>query len=80
MPMPRANALFFTQGRYYVEIVADRASEALQKSLEAYATALLAKLPSQGETKRPGRDSFPKKAWPWTAFASTPPTPSAWRV
>ena len=46
-----ANALFFTQGRFYVEIVADRASEALQKSLEAYATALLAKLPAAGETK-----------------------------
>ena len=45
------NALFFTQGRFYVEIVADRAAEALQKSLEAYATALLAKLPAEGETK-----------------------------
>ncbi len=45
-----ANALFFTQGRFYVEIVADRASEALQSSLEAYARALLAKLPSEGET------------------------------
>ncbi len=46
-----ANALFFTQGRFYVEIVADRASEALNSSLEAYATALLAKIPSEGETK-----------------------------
>ena len=45
------NALFFTQGKYYVEIVADRASETLQKSLEAYAKALLAKLPAAGETK-----------------------------
>ena len=45
------NALFFTQGRFYVEIVADRAAETLQKSLEAYATALLAKLPAEGETK-----------------------------
>ncbi|MBM4300895.1 MAG: hypothetical protein FJ121_05105 [Deltaproteobacteria bacterium] len=45
------NALFFTQGRFYVEIVADRASETLQKSLEAYATALLAKIPAEGETK-----------------------------
>jgi hypothetical protein len=44
------NALFFTQGRFYVEIVADRASETLQKSLEAYATALLAKMPAEGET------------------------------
>jgi hypothetical protein len=46
-----ANALFFTQGKYYVEIVADRATAALPKSLEAYATALLAKLPAVGETK-----------------------------
>ncbi len=46
-----ANALFFTQGKYYVEIVADRAAATLQKSLEAYATALLAKLPAVGETK-----------------------------
>jgi len=45
------NALFFTRGRFYVEIVADRASETLQKSLEAYATALLTKLPAEGETK-----------------------------
>jgi hypothetical protein len=46
-----ANALFFTQGKFYVEIVADRAAETLEKSLEAYATALLAKLPSQGEAQ-----------------------------
>lgn len=46
-----ANALFFTKGRFYVEIVADRASEAVQKSLEAYAAALLAKLPGEGEAK-----------------------------
>jgi len=45
------NALFFTQGRFYVEIVADRASAALQSSLESYATALLAKIPAEGETK-----------------------------
>jgi hypothetical protein len=45
------NALFFTQGKFYVEIVADRASETLQKSLETYAAALLAKLPSEGEAK-----------------------------
>jgi hypothetical protein len=45
------NALFFTQGKFYVEIVADRASETLQKSLGDYATALLAKLPSEGEAK-----------------------------
>ncbi|MGB8993210.1 MAG: DUF6599 family protein [Desulfobaccales bacterium] len=45
-----ANALFFTQGRFYVEIVSDRASEALLSSLETYAKALLAKLPAAGET------------------------------
>jgi hypothetical protein len=44
------NALFFTQGKYYVEIVADRAAATLQKSLESYAKALLAKLPAAGET------------------------------
>jgi hypothetical protein len=55
-----ANALFFTQGRFYVEIVADRASEALHRSLEDYATALLAKLPSQGETKNAAA-LFPKE-------------------
>jgi len=42
------NALFFTQGRFYVEIVGDRASEALQRAFETYATALLAKMPSEG--------------------------------
>jgi Family of unknown function (DUF6599) len=55
-----ANALFFTQGKFYVEIVADRASETLQKSLETYAAALLAKLPSEGK----GKDQaaiFPKE-------------------
>jgi hypothetical protein len=46
-----ANALFFTQGKFYVEIVADRASETLQKSLGDYATALLTKLPSEGKAK-----------------------------
>jgi len=45
------NALFFSQGQYYVEIVADRASESLRNSLETYAAALLAKLPSPGESK-----------------------------
>jgi len=54
------NALFFTQGRFYVEIVADRASAALQKSLEAYATALLAKLPAEGATKDAAA-RFPKE-------------------
>lgn len=57
-----SNALFFTQGRYYVEIVADRASEALHESLVAYAKALLAKLPAEGKAK--GKDPkalFPKE-------------------
>jgi hypothetical protein len=54
-----ANALFFTQGKYYVEIVADRAAETMQKSLETYAAALLAKLPSAGEAKD-AAELFPK--------------------
>ncbi|MFI5354047.1 MAG: DUF6599 family protein [Desulfobaccales bacterium] len=54
------NALFFTQGRYYVEIVADRASESLQNSLKTYATALLAKLPAEGATK-PATALFPQE-------------------
>lgn len=45
-----ANALFFTKGQFYIEIIADRPSEALQSSLEAYATALLAKIPSEGNS------------------------------
>jgi len=43
-----ANALFFTQGQYYVEIVGDRASPALQDALKTYANAVLEKLPSEG--------------------------------
>ena len=54
------NALFFTQGRFYVEIVADRAAATLQKSLEAYATALLGKLPAPGKTKNQA-ELFPKE-------------------
>jgi len=46
-----SNALFFTQGKFYVEIVADRASETLKNTLSTYAAVLLAKLPAQGETK-----------------------------
>jgi len=38
------NALFFTQERYYVEIVADRASAPLQRGLETFAAALLKSL------------------------------------
>jgi Family of unknown function (DUF6599) len=46
-----ANALFFTRGKYYVEMVADRAIEALPKVLEGYIKPLLAKLPAEEETK-----------------------------
>jgi hypothetical protein len=46
-----SNALFFTQGQYYVEIVADRTSEALQSSLQGYAAVLLAKLPAAGKSQ-----------------------------
>jgi hypothetical protein len=45
------NALFFTQGKYYVELVADRALEALPQTLEGFTTALLVKIPSAGETQ-----------------------------
>ena len=55
-----ANALFFTKGRFYVELVADRASEALGSSLQAYASALMAKLPAEGET-RDEAAQFPKE-------------------
>ena len=40
-----ANALFFTRGKFYVEMVADRAVDGLPGALEAFTTALLAKLP-----------------------------------
>jgi hypothetical protein len=43
-----------------VEIVADRAAETLQGSLEAYAKALLGKLPAEGET-RDAAALFPKE-------------------
>jgi hypothetical protein len=46
-----SNALFFTQGGFYVELVADRDSEAVQSSLTAYAKALLGKLPQSGGSK-----------------------------
>jgi hypothetical protein len=42
------NALFFSQARFYVEIVGDRDSAALQRGLETYAAALVAQLPSEG--------------------------------
>ena len=63
------NALFFTQGRYYVEIVADRASESLQSSLEAYAKALLAKLPAEGETEEPRRQGALPQGGPGPGYS-----------
>lgn len=54
------NALFFTQGKFYVELVADRASPAVQEALQAYAQALLAQIPSEGETTGKG-PPFPKE-------------------
>uniref|UniRef100_A0A7V6A1N1 Uncharacterized protein n=1 Tax=Desulfobacca acetoxidans TaxID=60893 RepID=A0A7V6A1N1_9BACT len=57
-----SNALYFTRGPYYVEIVADRASGALQKSLTMYAEATLAKMPAEGKGG-PGKaaDLLPKE-------------------
>lgn len=43
-----ANALFFTQARFYVELVADRAGAAIQGPMKEYAAALVAKMPSEG--------------------------------
>jgi hypothetical protein len=57
-----SNALYFTRGPFYVEIVADRASAALQNSLKTYAEATLAKMPAEGKggaTK--AADLFPKE-------------------
>jgi hypothetical protein len=47
------NALFFTRGPFYVEMVADRAEAAIQGSLKEYAAALVAKMPSEGEVATP---------------------------
>ena len=55
-----SNALFFTQGKFYVEIVADRASETLNNTLSTYAKALLDKLPAQAEAKNEAA-LFPKE-------------------
>jgi hypothetical protein len=56
-----ANTLFFTQGRFYVEIVADRTSATLQKYLEGYAVALLAKLPAAQAKSQDAKALFPKE-------------------
>lgn len=45
------NALFFTRGPFYVEMVADRAIADLAALLEPLTTALLAKLPTGAEAK-----------------------------
>jgi hypothetical protein len=47
------NALFFTRGPFYVEMVADRAEATIQGSLKEYAAALVAKMPSEGEVATP---------------------------
>ncbi len=60
-----ANALFFTRGQFYVELVADRAAAGLQNSLETYARALLAKLPAEGAA--PAKD--PKALFPKDGLA-----------
>ncbi len=45
------NALFFTHGAFYVEMVADRAIEDLPAALAPLTTALLAKLPAAAEAR-----------------------------
>lgn len=54
-----ANALFFTRGPFYVEMVADRADAALESPLQEYAAALVAKLPSEGEAAATTAGLFP---------------------
>ncbi len=57
-----SNALFFTQGRFYVELVADRAAEGLRGRLESYAKALLVRLPAEAATKgKDPRALFPRE-------------------
>jgi hypothetical protein len=54
------NALFFAQGKYYVEVVADRASPAVQEALQVYFVALLDKFPAGPEAS--GKEErFPKE-------------------
>jgi hypothetical protein len=56
-----SNALYFTRGHFYVEIVADRASEALQNSLQSYAKELLAKIPSEGKGASSKAELLPRE-------------------
>lgn len=57
------NALFFSKGPYYVEMVADRAAPGLEAALEGYATALLAALPAEEGGAKAASESalFPKE-------------------
>lgn len=55
------NALFFSQGRFYVELVADRAAPGLVAALESYATALLARLPAEGGEAAPAAARLPRE-------------------
>ena len=54
------NALFFASGNYYVEAVADRASESVKQTLQAIGTTLLAALPA-GAEKSDSTALFPSK-------------------
>ena len=58
-----SNALFFSKGAYYVELVADRAAPELAANLATYATALLAALPAGEEGAQAASESarFPKE-------------------
>ena len=59
-----ANALFFTQGQFYVEIVADRASETLQKSWRVTPRRSWPSCPpGVKRRRRTRRRSSPRKVW-----------------
>ncbi len=50
-----ANALFFTSGRFYVEMILDRATDEVATVVQAFLSALLAKLPAEeGESTLAG--------------------------
>jgi hypothetical protein len=55
------NALFFTQGKFYAEMVADRAIDSLPVALEPFTQALLAKLPSEAGEAGNATDLFPRE-------------------
>ena len=56
------NALFFTSGVHYVELVADRAGDAVKKELEGAGAAILAALPKSASAQEPAdeRGLFPR--------------------